>query len=507
MKILFEPTGTHVHKDILKARFDLYPDKGEKSYAQNYVYVPVFPEGGYPGKVDAEGNPVNQKAYDKWEASLPHIWQLNPCLSVFVRIDQNITKQLMTEFVQDIWKPDVLATIDNCMVASNSAHLISPYMRHKAALSTAKTLSFDAQAKSYIDSVLADFNIGAVKGKAERIEPGSITVGNNATDGGTASTVTSTTVETDVPADGTGVLDTIQIWANSNLSDFKAGTFWGDTSTGVFSSRDYELIGSVTSGSAQNFTGLSINVYQGDFLGHYGSSGILEASTGGHSFRLAGDQFGASWQTFASSTYKRSIQGTGPDMYSGIAAYQPVTDTASGTTIWRAMTFPGVAGYIPKTVSLLMERVGSPGTLTVSIRETDIDGKPTGADLCTATIDADHIDTTKHIYGLLFGSDIVLTSAQYSLILKTTSTGDADNRVNWRALLPGNYADGDAWNSSDSGSTWNSSTYERYFVILGTEAGGGWANIAKVNGVAAAAIAKINGVAVAAVAKINGVTV
>jgi len=35
----------------------------------------------------------------------------------------------------------------------------------------------------------------------------------------------------------------------------------------------------------------------------------------------------------------------------------------------------------------------------------------------------------------------------------------------------------------------------------------GWANIAKVNGVSAAAIAKVNGVAVAAISKFNGVTV
>ena len=36
---------------------------------------------------------------------------------------------------------------------------------------------------------------------------------------------------------------------------------------------------------------------------------------------------------------------------------------------------------------------------------------------------------------------------------------------------------------------------------------GGWANIAKVNGVSAAAIAKVNGVAVAAISKFNGVAV
>jgi len=40
-----------------------------------------------------------------------------------------------------------------------------------------------------------------------------------------------------------------------------------------------------------------------------------------------------------------------------------------------------------------------------------------------------------------------------------------------------------------------------------TSGGGGWTNIAKVNGVAAAAFAKVNGVAVADIAKFNGVAV
>lgn len=43
--------------------------------------------------------------------------------------------------------------------------------------------------------------------------------------------------------------------------------------------------------------------------------------------------------------------------------------------------------------------------------------------------------------------------------------------------------------------------------VYGTGVTAGWANIAKVGGVAAASMAKINGVAVVAVAKINGVAV
>ncbi len=41
----------------------------------------------------------------------------------------------------------------------------------------------------------------------------------------------------------------------------------------------------------------------------------------------------------------------------------------------------------------------------------------------------------------------------------------------------------------------------------GTEAGGGWANITKVGGVAATSIGKVNGIAVATIAKFNGISV
>ncbi len=44
-------------------------------------------------------------------------------------------------------------------------------------------------------------------------------------------------------------------------------------------------------------------------------------------------------------------------------------------------------------------------------------------------------------------------------------------------------------------------------LILFVPVAGGWAHIAKVNGIAAASIGKINGVAVASIAKLNGVAV
>jgi hypothetical protein len=289
MLIKFESSGTHVHKEQLKIRLDLYPDVGEKSYAQNYVYVPVIPESGYPGKVDEMGSPVDQKDYDLWEAGLPHIWQLNPCLSVFVKVDENITKTLLTQFCVDILKSDVLATIDDAMIQLNSAHLISPYMNSKQSpktqLSLAKTTVFDEQSKIYIDNLLKDFSIGtSLGGTVEDIKPGSIDVGPGAVSRASSQGTTFTMVDRNNAANADGTLDTMEFYFTSggDGSNVKCGTFSHSDSTHA-AMRDYETIGTVTKGSKQTFTGLNCDVVTDDYLGIYYTGGYLYQVGSGNS--------------------------------------------------------------------------------------------------------------------------------------------------------------------------------------------------------------------------------
>jgi len=69
----------------------------------------------------------------------------------------------------------------------------------------------------------------------------------------------------DNPANGAGTLDTIEIWAGIDLVGCKAGTFYGSGTS--YTGRDYETIGSVTSGSKQTFSGLDCDVTSGDYIG------------------------------------------------------------------------------------------------------------------------------------------------------------------------------------------------------------------------------------------------
>lgn len=275
MKIAFNSTGTHLKKDQLKVRLDFYPDETEKTYQKHYVYVPVFPPEGYPGKIDAEGNPVDPKAYNDWVAALPHIWKLNPCLCAFIRVGQDVTKEILTEYIGDIYKSDVLATIDDSLIQTNSAHLISPYMRSKTLLSSAKTLTFDEQIKADINDRLAGFNPVSISsaGTIEEIRPQSIDVGSEAID----RLVTSgslyagnyiTQISYNNPANATGTLDTVEAWFGTATAgnSCKIGTF-SDGGSGTFTCNDAESIGEVIAGSKQTYSGLSIDINLGEYIG------------------------------------------------------------------------------------------------------------------------------------------------------------------------------------------------------------------------------------------------
>ena len=122
--IVFNPTGTHftdfASKDDqgqLKIRLDFYPKEGTKAFEFHYVYVPVEPIPPYPGKVDAEGNPIDWKAYDEWYDSLPKEWRLNPALCLFVKIDSLTTVADLETYILTTFTPEMIATIDDVILS------------------------------------------------------------------------------------------------------------------------------------------------------------------------------------------------------------------------------------------------------------------------------------------------------------------------------------------------------------------------------------------------------
>jgi len=89
-----------------------------------------------------------------------------------------------------------------------------------------------------------------------------------------------------------GRITSIDIWANTNLTGCKVGSFYfGDVTT--FQCRDFSTIGNVTSGSKQTFA-VNFDIGYLDMLGIYFATGDIEADTTGAAVGLyykAGDQF------------------------------------------------------------------------------------------------------------------------------------------------------------------------------------------------------------------------
>ncbi len=110
-----------------------------------------------------------------------------------------------------------------------------------------------------------------------------IDIGDTAINRGSVTGEGYTYINNGNPANATGTITSVEIWANTNLADVEVATFYlvsGSENTSYYTSRDYEAIGAVTSGSKQTFS-VTISVTAGDIIGIYSSSGALERDTSG----------------------------------------------------------------------------------------------------------------------------------------------------------------------------------------------------------------------------------
>ena len=143
--------------------------------------------------------------------------------------------------------------------------------------------------------------------------------------------------------------------------------------------------------------------------------------------------------------------------------YNTGDDVAAGGYLnhWRAQTFTPQVAHKIASVKLKLYRTGSPGTVTVGIRATDVDGHPTGADLCSGTTNGNTLttDTAGEWRGITLGAGYNLSaSTKYAIVVRATS-GDIDNRFYWRADNSSpSYSGGNHEYSSNSGSSWDTVT-------------------------------------------------
>ena len=140
-----------------------------------------------------------------------------------------------------------------------------------------------------------------------------IDVGSGAIDGGNYWNP-QTLIDTKNPANDSGTITSVEIWAMTtyDLSNCEVAIFFLVSGTN-YSTRDTHTIGSVTAGSKQTFSGLSLDVQTGDYIGIYFSAGYLERNdTGVATYYVAGDHIPCTNQTFSLiSGHTVSLYGTG----------------------------------------------------------------------------------------------------------------------------------------------------------------------------------------------------
>ena len=126
---------------------------------------------------------------------------------------------------------------------------------------------------------------------------------------------TSTYIFKTNPANETGKITSIEIYAYEDMSDVEVATFYNVSGT-RFTTRDSHTIGTVTAGAKRTFV-VNMDVHKGDYLGFHMTDGqfYYDITDGlGYWFYSGTDKIPCTNETFtlgSGTTYIHSVYGTG----------------------------------------------------------------------------------------------------------------------------------------------------------------------------------------------------
>lgn len=118
------------------------------------------------------------------------------------------------------------------------------------------------------------------------------------------------------PANDSGFIHTVQIFAHSACSNFQVAIFSNIGNN--LTTRDNVLIGAVSGGIKQTFTGLHLAVVVGDYIGFYCVGTVERSGAGVGYWYKAGDKIPCSNTPFTGITYRNiSLYGIGATVVLG----------------------------------------------------------------------------------------------------------------------------------------------------------------------------------------------
>jgi len=133
------------------------------------------------------------------------------------------------------------------------------------------------------------------------------------------------------------------------------------------------------------------------------------------------------------------------------------TEETFGTSAgakWASQTFTPTAGNILDFAKFQIYRTGAAHDVTVDLKATDVNGKPTGSALTTATISAASIGTSWSWAVATFTEYEMTADTKYALVLHCNACTNSEY-INWNTDESSpTYTGGNTGWSTDSGSTW-----------------------------------------------------
>lgn len=291
-----EPTGCGEFHGNVKIRLAFYLELDDARYDKRHYLTPIIPESGYPGRVDKEGNPLDLEEYKLWEDSLPKKWVLAPFHNHFLYLPPDVTEDVIVSKA-NLHLPNFYAAwlqeLDRIPGGMRKGWHIGTRQRPIRYDRTDPEL-YKLRKPQCLNKVALVKKLSLAirsEGKGELFPSTEIDIGAAAINRG-ATAGYYTLIATENPANDTGTIDSVGIYAYNNLSNCEVATF-EEVDTNTFTTRDSETLGTVTAptdDTPQTFSGLDMDVTAGDYLGMYYSSGEMEIDTSGSGIWLVLDR-------------------------------------------------------------------------------------------------------------------------------------------------------------------------------------------------------------------------
>ena len=313
--VAINKSGCGIHKNRAKLRLDFFLSPNDP----NYERCPDSPFHSHFIYPDKDASDADIKA------------EIEKCINYFYAFHQHCWDKEL-KFI-DEWKK----------VPSQAGQVRCPFIKGEP-----ENLKANEGKVQNILSRVQEFQVGVSKVPPQNLnigEKGTIDVGSAAIDREQNVAGPMTLIDGNNPANATGTIDTIEIYSNTIMYDTEVATFI-DEGSDVFSTRDSETLGTVSSGY-RDFTGLDMDVSTDDDIGVYFSGGKIEKDAGGNSWTKSADQIPCSSVTFFTYNAILSLYGTG---------------TESGEAIPQAVS--GALSFQGSVLAWLIRVVSAQGTLS-----------------------------------------------------------------------------------------------------------------------------------------------